>query len=261
VKALLSVFIFREHEIGLPGYRVFEKLNRMGRLLLIFDGFDEMAARMDQQKMVKNFWELTKVIVPGSKVILTCRTSFFRYSREADEVLKGNRMGQVVIDYSDKPQFEVVNLELFNRQKVYEALCQRLGDTEGETAFNRLSQTYDLEDLAQRPILLEMISETISHLQSERKVNAADIYRLCIDQWIAKSFEEGRTFVNAQAKRFIMREFAWEMYCTGTSSIHHSELLEHATRHYLSMITTSCAIEQSRHRAYSNHVDRSRHRA
>jgi RHS repeat-associated protein len=30
---------------------------------------------------------------------------------------------------------------------------------------------------------------------------------------------------------------------------------------YVSIITTSCAIEQSRHRAYSNHKDRSRHRA
>jgi Transposase len=30
---------------------------------------------------------------------------------------------------------------------------------------------------------------------------------------------------------------------------------------YFSIITTSCAIEQSRHRAYSNHMDRSRHRA
>jgi predicted NACHT family NTPase len=30
----------------------------MGKLLLIFDGFDEMAARIDRQQMINNFWEL-----------------------------------------------------------------------------------------------------------------------------------------------------------------------------------------------------------
>ncbi|MGK7929112.1 MAG: NACHT domain-containing NTPase, partial [Spirulina sp.] len=73
VESLFSEFFFRKHEIGLPGYSAFEKLNRMGKLLLIFDGFDEMAARVDRQAMVNNFWELAKVVVPGAKAILTCR--------------------------------------------------------------------------------------------------------------------------------------------------------------------------------------------
>lgn len=30
----------------------------MGKLLLIFDGFDEMAARVNRQEMINNFWEL-----------------------------------------------------------------------------------------------------------------------------------------------------------------------------------------------------------
>jgi predicted NACHT family NTPase len=41
----------------------------MGKLLLIFDGFDEMAAKVDRQQMINNFWELAKVVVPGAKVI------------------------------------------------------------------------------------------------------------------------------------------------------------------------------------------------
>ncbi|MCG8363991.1 MAG: hypothetical protein MJA27_11750, partial [Pseudanabaenales cyanobacterium] len=46
VKSLFSEFFFEKHEIPLPGYSAFEQLNRMGKLLLIFDGFDEMAARV-----------------------------------------------------------------------------------------------------------------------------------------------------------------------------------------------------------------------
>jgi predicted NACHT family NTPase len=73
VESLFSEFFFRKHEIPLPGYSAFEQLNRMGKLLLIFDGFDEMAARVNRQAMIDNFWELAKVVVPGAKAILTCR--------------------------------------------------------------------------------------------------------------------------------------------------------------------------------------------
>jgi predicted NACHT family NTPase len=67
VESLFSEFFFRKHEMPIPGYSAFEQLNRMGKLLLIFDGFDEMAARVDKQQMINNFWELAKVVVPGSK--------------------------------------------------------------------------------------------------------------------------------------------------------------------------------------------------
>lgn len=72
VESLFSEFFFRKHEIPLPGYCAFEQLNRMGKLLLILDGFDEMAAKLDKQQIINNFWELKKLVVPGAKVILTC---------------------------------------------------------------------------------------------------------------------------------------------------------------------------------------------
>ncbi|MBH8563504.1 hypothetical protein I8748_15135 [Nostoc sp. CENA67] len=72
VESLFCEFFFRKHEIPLPGYSAFEQLNRMGKLLLILDGFDEMALRMDKQQITNNFCELTKLAVPGAKVIVTC---------------------------------------------------------------------------------------------------------------------------------------------------------------------------------------------
>ncbi|MEO0824843.1 MAG: NACHT domain-containing protein, partial [Cyanobacteria bacterium J06642_9] len=87
VESLFSEFFFRKHEIPIPGYSAFEQLNRMGKLLLIFDGFDEMAARVDRQQMINNFWELAKVVVPGAKVILTCRTEHFPEAKEGRALL------------------------------------------------------------------------------------------------------------------------------------------------------------------------------
>jgi hypothetical protein len=65
-----------EH-LNIGSFAVLEALNRMGRLLFIFDGFDEMAAKVDQQKMVDNFWALAEVLSPGAKAILTCRNEYF----------------------------------------------------------------------------------------------------------------------------------------------------------------------------------------
>ena len=88
VESLFSEFFFRKHEIPLPGYSAFEQLNRMGKILLIFDGFDEMAAKMDRQEMINNFWQLAKVVVPGSKAILTCRSEHFPEARETSALLE-----------------------------------------------------------------------------------------------------------------------------------------------------------------------------
>lgn len=74
VAALLTDFVFREHEINIPTYTALQTLDRLGRVLFIFDGFDEMAARVDRQKMADNFWAMAAVLGPGSKAILTCRT-------------------------------------------------------------------------------------------------------------------------------------------------------------------------------------------
>jgi hypothetical protein len=56
--ALLSHFFFDRYSTRLPSMDAFRVLNRMGRFLLILDGFDEMAQKVDYQKVVNNFWEL-----------------------------------------------------------------------------------------------------------------------------------------------------------------------------------------------------------
>ncbi|MEM1367219.1 MAG: NACHT domain-containing protein [Cyanobacteria bacterium P01_H01_bin.15] len=86
LKNVLAGFFFSQHNIRLTA-EIFEQLNRMGKLLLIFDGFDEMADRVDRQKMIDNFWELARVVVPGAKAILTCRTEHFPDAQEGRKLL------------------------------------------------------------------------------------------------------------------------------------------------------------------------------
>ena len=123
VESLFSEFFFRKHEIPIPGYSAFEQLNRMGKLLLIFDGFDEMAARVDRQEMINNFWELAKIVVPGAKVILTCRTEHFPEVKEGRALLNAELKASTINLNEDTPQFEVLELEKFDDEQIRQVLA------------------------------------------------------------------------------------------------------------------------------------------
>ena len=58
VDTVIAGFFFVKHNIRLNA-EVFDRLNQMGKLLILFDGFDEMANRIDGiQKVIDNFWAL-----------------------------------------------------------------------------------------------------------------------------------------------------------------------------------------------------------
>src|ERR1019366_111163 len=71
------------------GYKTIRRLSGEGRPLLIFDGFYEKEWRAsDYRTALENFWEIAKLISPRAKILLTCRTAFFRHRAEESEVLE-----------------------------------------------------------------------------------------------------------------------------------------------------------------------------
>ena len=74
------------------GFATFQHFNRYGKLLVIFDGFDEMESKVDQIVTVQNFEELAKAVAPDgkSKVILTCRTPYFQSNLQEISLLMGD---------------------------------------------------------------------------------------------------------------------------------------------------------------------------
>ncbi len=157
IESLFSEFFFRKHEIQIPGYRAFEQLNRMGRLLLIFDGFDEMAARVDRQEMVNNFWELARVVTPVAKVLLTCRTEHFPEAREGRDLLGAKLRASTQALTGTPPQFEVVELRPMGPGQIEEMLTHitnraTVGIVLGNPA---------LMDLMSRPVMSELVLDAL----------------------------------------------------------------------------------------------------
>ncbi|NEQ47447.1 MAG: NACHT domain-containing protein [Leptolyngbya sp. SIOISBB] len=217
VESLFSEFFFRKHEIPIPGYSAFEQLNRMGKLLLIFDGFDEMAARVDRQQMINNFWELAKVVVPGAKVILTCRTEHFPEAKEGRALLNAELQASTKDLTGETPQFEVLELEKFNDEQIRRVLSYQAQPATVE----QIMGNPELLDLARRPVLTELILEALPDIEAGKPVDMSRVYLYAVRHKMERDIKAERTFTSMADKLYFMCELSWEMLSTDRMSINY----------------------------------------
>lgn len=217
VESLFSEFFFRKHEIPLPGYSAFEQLNRMGKLLLIFDGFDEMATKVDRQKMINNFWELAQVVVPGSKAILTCRTEHFPEAKEGRALLSAKLQASTAQLTGEAPQFEVLELEPFDDDQIRRALSLR-----AEAATVELVMDHrELLELARRPLMSELILEALPDIEAGRPVDLSRVHLYAVRRKMDRDIKAKRTFTSLADKLYFLCELSWEMLSTGQMSLNY----------------------------------------
>ncbi|MDQ2097059.1 MAG: NACHT domain-containing protein [Tychonema bourrellyi B0820] len=217
VESLFSEFFFRKHEIPLAGYSAFEQLNRMGKFLLIFDGFDEMAAKCDRQETINNFWELAKAVVPGAKVILTCRTEHFPEGKEGRALFNAELQASTTILTGETPQFEVLELEKFNDDQIRQALSFQ---TEVATV-EKVMGNPQLLDLARRPVMTELILEALPDIEAGKPVDMSRIYLYAVRRKIERDIKAERTFTSLADKLYFLCELSWEMLSTDQMSLNY----------------------------------------
>ena len=213
IKQLITDLLLNEYGFKLPSFEVFQELNRQGRFLLVFDGFDEMAQKVDYDTVVQNFNELAKVAIVNSKVLLTCRSTHFRYERESRNILGGKERTTSQTLVTNQPGFEIINLEEFSDEKIIEVMTKRIGNAaEASSYWEELKPIYDIPSIAHKPVLIPMLIEVMPQIVGSASIDAASIYRIYTDRWINKSHEEGRTYLKTKWQTlYFMNELAWYM--------------------------------------------------
>ncbi|MEO1791608.1 MAG: NACHT domain-containing protein [Cyanobacteria bacterium J06629_19] len=221
VRSLFSEFFFDKHEM-LRSYSVFEKLNRMGKLLLIFDGFDEMAARVNRQSMIDNFWELAKVVVPGAKAILTCRTEHFPDAIEGRKLLNAELKASLASQTGEPPQFEVLELEKFSDEQIAELMGRKAG---AETV-EKVMGNSQLLDLARRPVMVDLISQALPDIEAGKPIDMARVYLYAVTRKMDKDIRNDRTFTSLADKLYFLCELSWEMLSSDRMSLNYLDFPE-----------------------------------
>jgi hypothetical protein len=227
LRELVTDLLVEEHGIHLRSYASFERLLREGRILLIFDGLDEMSPRFLRASAWSNFWEIAELAKPASKVLLTCRTNYFRDEIEESLFLKGskNYLSNLI---SKRPHFEVAYLVQWTEKEIREYLEKALPDQWQHVA-EMIQGTYNLRDLASSPTLLEMIVRT-APIIGKIPANRATMYKAYIDTALDQETMARHKWFQPDRMRVFLQHLAAVILSKGTYHIPYANLqLEAAT--------------------------------
>jgi WD40 repeat protein len=237
VESVLSDLFFNKHDIRLNS-SVFDCLNQMGKLVIIFDGFDEMADKVDRQKMINNFWELARVVCPGSKVILTSRTEHFPHDRESRQLLNAELESSTAKLKWESPRFELLELAKFNEDQIRQVLTLEAEEKGLSTDIvEKVMVRAELLDLARRPVMTELIIEAMPEIEAGKPVDMSRIYYYAIVRKMDRDIKAERTFTSLADKLYFLCEIAWEMLSTERMKLNYREFPDRIRQIFPQLVT------------------------
>ncbi len=205
-----------------------------GRCVVIFDGFDEMSARVSPEVTSRNFHELARCVVGKAKVLLTCRTHYFRSRTEEEEVVLGGSDPELSESATDlywdlitRKGYRIAYVRPFRLQQIEEYVRRAL-PSNAEAALAKIRKTYNLMELSQRPMLLDMVVKSIDKL-GRKAINPASLYHVFTNAWIHR--DRWRHVLGPKEKVEFLTALARSLWSEGNSRVHHSHLLEHLESH------------------------------
>lgn len=155
----------------------FSEMAAEGKLIIFFDGFDEMTQKIDSDEKKKNFQKLRIFAESNinSKIIITCRTEYFNSYEDIISTFK----------HRDSSIASIVYINPFTPRQISEFVKSHSSNP--SLIESKIKEIYDLEDLAQRPVLLQLIVDylpTILKNKEEKdvKIKSVDLYFTCITE-------------------------------------------------------------------------------
>jgi formylglycine-generating enzyme required for sulfatase activity len=168
-------------------YPAFLRLLEEGRLLLIFDAFDELATLSERWATVTSLRLLNEAVKGRSKVILTCRTHYFTTQAAEREGIAGSmppRGGELFAEVEGRRNYAIAYLEPFSPEQVREFVRRHHPENTDEV-MEQIGRLDAVEDLSTRPVLLEMILKTLPRLLKQAgPLNLATLYETFTRLWL-----------------------------------------------------------------------------
>lgn len=199
-------------------YEKIIELMKEQTFVFLFDGFDEINCVPTVQNLKKNLMNIIKFANFPSKIILTCRTHFFKTHEKI--IMMFSSQG-----FFPKPKFRILTLQSFSKKQISKLLESRLKNP--NLAWEKIKNKYDLKDLSSRPLLLDMIIQTYDKLfEEEEKISSARLYEKYTNIWINREIEKSP--ITLKQKENFMQLLAYQMYtrlnAIESYTIHHSEI-------------------------------------
>lgn len=186
------------------------KLHYEGKLLLIFEGFDEMDLIGDSEMRMNHFRSLWNFVrVPNAKIMITGRPNFF-----LDDDEQRHALGIFKPKAISTPHSEAIYLENFNINKVGLAL-RNLSPKTREGIVNLARNNDNFFEIVSRPSILFLVSSIWNESnfnEKKEKINSASV----INEFISANYERQakkghKSPITKSEREFFMMKIAYEM--------------------------------------------------
>ncbi|XXT23222.1 pentapeptide repeat-containing protein [Sorangium sp. So ce429] len=188
------------HLDDVPENRAAVRLLIRHRLVVpCFDGFDEMATRLEAAELAGRLSGLLVIAEGGGKVIVTSRDNYF--SSEAHlTTTTDSALAQALGASAGIRRFAI---QPFTDDQVRDLVQQIRGEGGAAAALSRIAGIYDLKDLVHRPLLLGMVLATLDDLSSGAQIGRADLYEAYLKRWLDNTRKDDpECFTDEQKKEF-----------------------------------------------------------
>ena len=173
-----------QHGEDLIDLRAFRYMLDEGRIVLLFDGFDELVTRISYDRAADHLEKLLRAAEGKAKIIVASRTQHFKSHAQVFTAL-GERVGLL-------PQRRILNVEEFTAAQIRAYLVNRYAGDEhrADARFQLLTGIGDLLGLAQNPRMLSFIADLDEEriraaVQSRHTISPAGLYQEILQTWMS----------------------------------------------------------------------------
>lgn len=194
----------------------FDKKLENGKILFVFDGFDELP-----KDTKGNFNEIYSLTSKKNKVLITSRTHYFKNREEEKPDLNPDSMDYTGISLKDEYKVKTVYVNLFTEDDIKKYFEKKFSDS-WEIKYKMMTRVYNLSDLSKRPILLDLIVQTLSEFSpTTGDITQGKLYDEYINLWMKR---ESKKRVDPKYVSILMEELAFKMFCENKYVITWKEL-------------------------------------
>jgi signal transduction histidine kinase len=185
IESLIRDFMDEECSSPSPRFESFYRMYEEHMLLIIFDGFDEMASRVDSTILEANLHEIEKFAGVNGNVILTCRPEFFTTNREKILALapKEDPLSERMAKY------QPVEIELWSSTQISRYVKKRVSNMTPPPSkphnyyIERIKNLPELSDMSTRAVHLDLIVKILPTMIKKRiPITRPNLYRTYIQQ-------------------------------------------------------------------------------
>ncbi|ROZ76167.1 KGGVGR-motif variant AAA ATPase [Ramlibacter sp. WS9] len=216
--------------------RVLLHLIQRGRIVLLFDAFDEMGIAAAGRSVVDQFRMLVRITggagdtAQGNRVLVTCREQFFKDHGDAIKAAAGqeDRIATSPLqDIAQRFDGAIDTVASFDAKQIEQFLTRRLGNAQGHEALQFLKQ-HKLLELGDRPQLLDIIIASLPDLKQRQAsgnaiVNVGALYQTYTNKWL-DDFKPTERQSSSETLRTVLEELARVLWQRVGNRLHYGDL-------------------------------------